>query len=51
LERPPKSISLVWFFSLGGLGIFFPYFSMYLHENAGLSGTELGAVLAVLPAV
>jgi len=51
LERAPKSISLVWFFSLGGLGVFFPYFSMYLDENARLTGTQLGVVLAVLPAV
>jgi PPP family 3-phenylpropionic acid transporter len=51
LERPPKTISLVWFFCLGGFGVFFPFFSMYLRENAGLTGTQLGAVLAVLPLV
>jgi PPP family 3-phenylpropionic acid transporter len=51
LERPPKSISVIWFFGLGGLGIFFPFFSLYLHENAGLSGTQLGVVLATLPLV
>jgi PPP family 3-phenylpropionic acid transporter len=51
LEPPPKSISLVWFFCLGGFGVFFPFFSMYLRENAGLTGTQLGAVLAVLPLV
>ena len=51
MERPPKAISLVWFFCLGGFGVFFPFFSMYLYENAGLTGTQLGAVLAVLPAV
>jgi PPP family 3-phenylpropionic acid transporter len=44
-------ISLVWFFCLGGFGLFFPFFSLYLRENGGLSGTEVGAVLAVLPAV
>jgi len=51
LERSPRAISLVWFFSLGGLGIFFPFYSMYLKENAGLSGVELGVVLATIPAV
>jgi len=51
LERPPKSISFIWFFCLGGLGIFFPFFSLYLHENAGLTGTQLGVVLAVMPLV
>jgi PPP family 3-phenylpropionic acid transporter len=44
-------ISAVWFFCLGGFGLFFPFYSLYLRENAGLSGTEVGAVLAVLPAV
>ena len=44
-------ISAVWFFCLGGFGLFFPFFSLYLRENAGLSGTEVGAVLAVLTAV
>ena len=44
-------ISTVWFFCLGGLGLFFPFYSLYLRENTGLSGTEIGLVLAVLPAV
>jgi len=44
-------MSFVWFFALGGLGTFFPFFSMYLNENAGLSGVEIGIVLATLPAV
>lgn len=43
------SLSLVWFLSLGGLGLFFPYYSLYLGENVGLSGAQLGAVLAMLP--
>jgi PPP family 3-phenylpropionic acid transporter len=42
-------MSCVWFFCLGGLGIFFPYFSLYLRENAALSGTQVGIVLAMLP--
>ncbi len=44
-------VSLVWLFVLGGLGLFFPYYSLYLRENAGLTGTQVGAVLAVLPLV
>ena len=51
MERPPGSTALVWFFALGGLGVFFPFFSMYLDENAGLSGSEIGVVMATLPAV
>ncbi len=50
LRRPRNlSISLVWFFVLGGLGTFFPFYSLYLSKNLGLSGTEVGAVLAMLP--
>ncbi len=45
------AMSCVWFFSLGGLGIFFPFFSLYLRENAGLSGPQMGLVLAMLPLV
>jgi PPP family 3-phenylpropionic acid transporter len=45
------SFSLFWFFYFGALGIHFPYFSLYLHENAGLSGTEAGVVLSTWPFV
>lgn len=34
---------------LGGLGIWFPFFSLYLGENAGLTGTQVGLVLATVP--
>jgi PPP family 3-phenylpropionic acid transporter len=50
MPRPPP-IALVWFFSLAGLGVFFPYFSLYLKENAGFTGTQVGIALAVLPLV
>ncbi len=40
-----------WFFCLGGLGVFFPFYSLYLHENAGLDATQVGVVYAVLPLV
>ncbi len=43
------TLSLVWFFILGGLGLFFPYYSLYLMENAGLSGTQTGMVMAIPP--
>lgn len=51
MERTPVAMSVVWFFVLGGLGVFFPLFSLYLSENAGLRGSQIGAVLAVLPLV
>ena len=45
----PLVIALVWFFCLGAIGAFLPFFSLYLRENAGLSGMQLGIVLATLP--
>ncbi len=42
-------MALVWFFCLGGLGIWFPLYTLYLGENAGLSGSPVGLVMAALP--
>ncbi len=42
-------LALFWFLHFCGLGIFFPYYSLYLRENAGLTGTQVGIVLATLP--
>ena len=50
-QRDGVSISLFWFAFFGALGIFFPYYSLYLKENAGLTGTQLGLVLSVMPLV
>jgi PPP family 3-phenylpropionic acid transporter len=44
-------LTLFWFTYFGSLGIFFPYFALYLRENAGLTGTQLGIVLAISPLV
>jgi PPP family 3-phenylpropionic acid transporter len=44
-------LTLFWFIYFGSLGIFYPYFSLYLRENAGLSGTQLGIILAISPLV
>ena len=53
MRQWPSSASTgaLWFFCLGGIGIFFPYYSLYLNENAGLSPTRVGVVYAVLPLV
>lgn len=39
----------IWGFALGGLGLFFPFYSLYLREVIGLSGTAVGAVMATAP--
>lgn len=43
------ALSLFWFLHFGGLGIFFPYFGLYLRENAALDGTQVGLILAAVP--
>ncbi len=45
------TLSLLWLFVLGGLGAFFPFFSLYLRENAGLSGLQVGAVMSIPPLI
>ncbi len=45
----PVVMALVWLFGLGGLGVWFPFISLYLDENLGLSGTQLGMAIALIP--
>lgn len=49
--RHSVPLMLFWFTYMGSLGIFFPYFSLYLKENASLSGVQLGWILAIVPLV
>jgi PPP family 3-phenylpropionic acid transporter len=44
-------LSGIWLFGLGGFGFFLPFYTLYLRENAGLSGTQIGLVMAVVPGV
>ncbi len=44
-------LSCVWFLYFGGLGILFPFFSLYLRESAGLTATEVGTVVTMSPIV
>ena len=44
-------LTLFWFVYFASLGIFYPYFSLYLRENAGLTGTQVGLILAISPLV
>src|ERR1700746_2851950 len=45
------ALSLYWFLYFGALGLLFPFFSLYLSENAGLSATEVGTVVSMSPLV
>ncbi|MCH7707494.1 MAG: MFS transporter [Myxococcales bacterium] len=47
----PVVMALVWLFGLGGLGVWFPFISLYLDENLGLSGIQLGMAIALIPLV
>ena len=51
LPQPMGAFSLAafWFLYMSGLGVIFPYLSLYLRDNAGLSGTQLGLALAMQP--
>lgn len=44
-------LGLFWFLYMAGLGTFFPFYSLYLSERLGLSGSQVGLVTATLPAV
>lgn len=42
-------IALFWFLYMAGLGVIFPYLSLYFQQNVGLTGTQLGLALAMHP--
>lgn len=44
-------LSLFWLLYMGAMGVIFPFLTLYLAENAGLSGSEVGALAAVSPLV
>lgn len=43
-----RRLALVWFLYFAGFGLYFPFWSLYLTENAALSGSQAGIVLATL---
>lgn len=47
----PRGLSLFWFLYFGAMGVYYPYFSLYLREDLGLRGAEVGAVVAIPPLV
>jgi PPP family 3-phenylpropionic acid transporter len=42
-------VAVFWFLYMAGLGVIFPYLSLYFQENVGLTGTQLGLALAMHP--
>lgn len=44
-------LSIFWFLYMAGLGIFFPYYSLFLAQGLGLPGGRIGLVMAVIPLV
>ncbi len=44
-------LAAFWFIFFGGLGLSYPYFALYLREQGGLSGAEIGIVMATVPLV
>lgn len=42
-------LSAFWFFFLGGWGVFFPYYSLYLSRELSLPASQVGVVMAVIP--
>lgn len=49
--RRALPLSAYWFLYFTGLGIFYPFYSLYLRDNAGLSGTQVGSIMATIPLV
>jgi MFS transporter, PPP family, 3-phenylpropionic acid transporter len=49
MNRSVAPIAVFWFLYMAGLGVIFPYLSLYFQQNAGLSGTQLGLALAMHP--
>ncbi len=51
LARRALPLAAYWALSMAPFGLSLPYLALYLRENAALTGVQVGAVFAVLPAV
>ncbi|MEM8931240.1 MAG: MFS transporter [Acidobacteriota bacterium] len=40
-----------WFIYFAGLGVFFPFYGLYLRQDVGLSGSRVGLVMAAIPLI
>ena len=47
--EPVFRLGGLWWFIFASLGLYFPYYSLYLRENAGLSPSEVGMIVATVP--
>ncbi|MCG8457610.1 MAG: MFS transporter [Holophagales bacterium] len=46
-----SKLCALWLAYFAGLGIFFPFYSLYLSEELSLSGMQVGLVLSIIPMV
>lgn len=51
LARRAVPLAAYWALAMAPFGLTLPYWGLYLRENAGLSGSQVGMVFAVIPAV
>lgn len=51
LRRRGLTHGAYWLLAMAPMGLMLPYFALYLREQAGLGGTRVGVVLAVMPLV
>jgi len=42
-----RTFWIMYFVFVAGLGFFFPYFNVYLEQNLGFSGSEIGLILSI----
>ena len=48
---PTLALSSFWFLYMGAMGLFFPFYALYLREDAALRGGQVGLVMAMIPLV
>lgn len=47
--EPVFRLGGLWWFIFASLGLYFPYYSLYLRENAGLGASQVGMIVATVP--
>lgn len=50
-REPVFKLAALWWFVFSGLGLFFPFYSLYLRENIGLTASQVGMIVATVPLV